>query len=179
MAHGNRSSFRRNSGANRRRVSWSPGPSGTILGISTSSNNVFPTTSQATLDDLTLIRTRGELMVWLDVAGGAVNEGFAWAFGMCNITENAAGQGIAAMPNPIGDIAWDGWFVYETGTIVTRGTALEDASLLEMARIPIDSKAMRKTHQTDVIVGVLATTEQGDGATMTAQLRTRLLDKLA
>ena len=178
MAYANRFRSQRTSNANRRRTTWGIGPFGTLLSISTTSNNLFPASSQALLDDLTIVRTRGELLIFLDAAGGAINEGFAWAFGMCNVTENAAGIGVTAVPNPIDDIGWDGWFVYETGTVVTRGTALEDGALTEMIRAPIDSKAMRKTHQTDVVVALLATSEQGAGATMTAQLRTRLLDKL-
>ena len=178
MAHARSSRFRRINGAGRRKVSWSKGPLGTVSGIVTGSSNLFPTAAQATLDDLTVIRCRGELILYLTVAGGAASEGFRWAFGMCNVTENAAGVGVTAIPDPIADAGWDGWFVFAQGNLTTRLAALEDGSLLEMQRVEIDSKAMRKTHLTDTIVAVLGTSEAGDGSSMDAKLITRILDKL-
>ena len=163
----------------RRRVSWSIGPSGSI-NITASVAALFPVAAQALLDDLTLVRTRAELLVFLTLAGGASGEGFRWAFGMANVSENAAGIGATAVPSPITDIAWDGWFVHQQGQIVQ--VAAEGAAQFEgphNQRVSIDSKAMRKTHATDVIVGAFETTELGAGAEMTAMLETRLLDKLA
>jgi len=179
VAHGRQSRFPQRSNASRRAVSWSNGPGGVLSGIVNSSSNLFPIAVQALLDDLTLVRTRGDLLVYLTVAGGAANEGFEWAFGICNVTENAAGIGVTAVPDPIADVSWDGWFVYEKGRIVSRATTLvESDNVVNCQRVRIDSKAMRKIHDTDVLVAVIATTEAGEGAAMSAGLTTRVLDKL-
>ena len=178
MAHASRSRFPRRS-APGRRVSWSPGPSGQTGSISASSSNLFTVAVAATLDDLTLVRTRGELLVAMQIVGGAAQEGFTWAFGMCNVTENAAGIGVTAVPDPQTDVAWDGWFVHEQGSLISQGTAIDESSPTLSQRVPIDSKAMRKTHLTDVIVAVLGVTEIGAGSTMFASLTSRILDKLA
>ena len=163
----------------RRKVSWEEGPFGTTGGISAPITTIFPTAQQLVLDDLTVIRMRGELVLYLTVAGGAAGEGFRWAFGMCVVTANAATVGATAVPGPLTDIAWDGWFVHDTGQLVTMSTTLSEASEMQQERIKIDSKAMRKTHNTDVIVAVLETIELGADSTMQAQLQSRMLVKLS
>ena len=173
MAHARHSRFQRN-GA-RRRVSWSLGPSGTTGVLSATGTSIFPVAAQALTDDLTLVRTRGRLLVQLITA--TASGGFQWAFGMCNVTENAAGIGVTAVPDPLDDIAWDGWFVYETGQQISVDASPSEGAEGSQLFIVIDSKAMRKTHDTDVIVAVFAVTEVGT-ATMEANLMTRLLDKL-
>ena len=127
------------------------------------------------MDDLTLVRTRGEIQISL-VAASAAGEGIQWAFGMCVVTENAAGIGVTAVPDPIGDANWDGWFVHEEGVIFARdATPLDDPGLL--VHRSIDSKAMRKQHNTDVTIGVYAQVESG-AITSRADVITRILDKL-
>ena len=174
MAHARSFRSRTNAGA-RRHVSWDLGPSGASGNLTTSSVVVFPVASQALTDDLTVVRLRGRLQVALSIAGSA-GEGFSWAFGICNVTENAAAIGVTAVPDPQLDLAWDGWFVHEQGTLFARdSTPLDDPNLMQ--HIVIDSKAMRKTHRTDVIIAVFGVTETGT-ATMRADLVSRLLDKL-
>ena len=163
----------------RRQVSWVIGPEGLIAAISAPTNNIFPTGTIAIESGLTLVRTRGELLVYLVTAGGANIEGFRWAFGMCIVTENAAGIGVTAVPGPITDIAWDGWFVYETGQVATQGGTLDQGSLTSAVRIPIDSKAMRKFKESDVVLGVLEVFEQGADSVMAAHLSSRMLVKLS
>jgi len=176
MAHSRGSRFRSRSNGSRRAVTWQEGPFGQIA-VTATEAVVFPTGQAAQVDDLTLVRTRGELLAYLTVAGGAANEGFRCYFGICIVSENAAGVGISAIPTPLSDIAWDGWLVHHTFNVREVGTALAD-SLTQQVRIPIDSKAMRKMHQTDTIVAVLQTTEIGDGATMVCDFVSRMLLKL-
>ena len=178
MAHVRRLRFPRGNGS-KRRVSWSNGPNGQTGSITADSSNLFSIGAVATLDDLTLVRTRGELLLALQVVGGAAQEGFTWAFGMCNVTENAFGVGITAIPDPQTDIAWDGWFVHEQGQLIAQGVALDESSMTTAQRVLIDSKAMRKTHESDVLVAVLGVSELGAGSTMFASLQSRVLDKLA
>ncbi len=162
----------------RRPVTWGLGPFGAFGAISASSSVVAPTLAQL-VSDQTVIRIRGELLVYITTPGGAAAEGFRWAFGMGIINENAGGIGVTAMPTPITDIAWDGWMLYETGTILTPGTTTIDieGSVCTAQRVPLDSKAMRKANATDIITAVLQVTETGDGTSMNAALQSRVLFK--
>ena len=161
----------------RRKVSWSGGPVGQTAILTATSTVLFPNVAEAALDDLTIVRTRGQLMVQLITADAAL-AGFEWAFGMCVVSQNAAGIGVTAVPDPLSDIAWDGWFVYETGFAVSADASPSEAAPGSQLAISIDSKAMRKMHLTDTIVGVFAVTEIGT-ATMQAALATRILVKLS
>ena len=83
------------------------------------------------------------------------------------------------MPQPVDDQAWDGWFWYWTGTL--SAMSLDDDVSGQApaggARVVVDSKAMRKFTETDVIVGVIQVVESG-AAVMRATLETRTLLKL-
>ena len=176
MARSRNLSFPRGSGANRRLVSWALGPRGTVGTISGSSNNTFQTGAQALDDGLTIVRIRGRLLINL-LSASAASEGFGWAFGMGIVSENAAGIGVTALPDPIADIAWDGWMVYETGFLMARD-ATPLTSDLTALQIVIDSKAMRKIKNTDVLVAMFGTLEIGT-ATIAPFLESRLLAKLS
>ena len=175
MARRRRTSFPR-SGGTRRLVSWSLGPEGVLSPASTSAS-VFPSGTIANETDLTLVRTRGELLLSLLTSSGA-QAGFQWAFGMCIVSENAAGVGATAIPSPVTDDFWDGWFLHVQGALKCVTATVVDGSRFSSARIILDSKAMRKLHFTDVVVGCFETVEVGT-ATMHAELRSRLLFKLA
>ena len=159
-----------------RKVTWAVGPNGQTPLLSSGTNNLFPIAVQSIQDDQTIVRTRGSLLVQL-VSASAGLEGFAWHFGMAIVTENAAGIGVTAVPDPLIDIAWDGWFVYETGHVVGVDATPDEASPGSVQVIKIDSKAMRKIHASDVVVALFSVTEIG-AATMQAALSTRLLFKL-
>jgi len=169
VAHARRSSFPR------RRVSWSLGPSGRVA-VSASTSNLFPVVSESVIDDLTVVRTRGSFLIHMLTAAAAI-DGFQWALGLCNVTQNAAGIGATAIPDPLTDIAWDGWFYHTTGDISTTTSSIVDGSNVTSQRVEIDSKGMRKTHLSDTLVAMLAVTEVGT-ATAEAYLTTRILDKL-
>ena len=176
MAHSRRSSFPRTNGQ-RRQVSWEIGPSGSIA-TSISANSLIPVAAESVLDKLTVMRTRGSLLVQY-ATGDAAAEGFQWAFGMCIVTQNAFGIGVTAVPDPIADIAWEGWFVYETGVVKQVAATLDQAEIGAGQRIEIDSKAMRKLRITDNVVGVFATTAIGTPGQVRATLVSRILVALS
>ena len=166
-------------GGSARKTSWDIGARGGSGLLTTSITGVFGDAAQATSDGLTVVRTRGELLVQLESAT-AVGDGFRVAVGLCIVSQNAAGIGATAIPDPITDQAWDGWFWYWTGTL--SAMIATEAELVQtdaaVARIVIDSKAMRKIKATDTIVGAFATVESGT-AGMRLTLETRTLLKLA
>ena len=168
--------FQRTSGrGQRRRVSWGVGPEG-VVSASASVVSIFPTGAQALLDDLTVVRLRGELLLQLRTAA-AVLDGFQYAAGICIVTENAFGVGVTAVPAPLDDIAWDGWFWHMQGTVRSITTTVVEGSRYSGDRVVVDSKAMRKLHQTDIVIAVVQTVETGD-AVMQFDLWSRLLAKL-
>ena len=153
-----------------------------ITGVTVASVTLFPAQAQATLDDLTIVRTRGEILVFLSASIGAL-EGFRWGMGMCVVTDQAGSAGVASVPRPLADMDWDGWFVHEQGTLrqAQAVTTIESAanSGSSFARIRIDSKAMRKTHLSDRTIAVLEVDTEVGAANFEADMTTRILAKLA
>jgi len=177
MPRGLRSSFRRtNVSGLRRKVSWSGGPRGDI---NTFANEVvvFGTGQQANVDDLTIVRVRGELVLAL-MDGTVVDSQITYAFGMCVVSENAFNVGVTAVPAPFDDIAWDGWFVYHQGSVIFQGTLNTPSGGSNFSRVEIDSKAMRKTHATDVTVAVIQFHNEAGAVDLQVRLASRMLSKL-
>jgi len=170
------SRFPRGAGS-RRKVTWSSGPEG-LVDISATGSFVFPTGAAAVLNDMTIVRTRGELLLTLSSASGA-QLGFQYAAGICVVSENAAGVGATAIPAPLTDSFWDGWLWHREGNIQADATAtLVNQLGCSVDRIQMDSKAMRKIHLTDVMVGVIEVIETGT-CILRARMVTRVLTKLA
>ena len=175
MPRSSRGFSRRTSVASlRRSSSWNPGPFG-LVSVSAAGSTVFGTGQQALESGLTIVRTHGSLLIRL-VTSDAVTSGFDVAFGICVVNENAAGVGATAIPQPLTDIGWDGWLVHWSGVIkgAVPHTGGEDA----VVRIPIDSKAMRKFKNTDVMVAVIQYLTEIGSVTLNADLRSRVLIKL-
>ena len=88
--------------------------------------------------------------------------------------------GAAAVPSPIADIAWDGWLWHHLTTPVLGFSTTETGqSPMEAERIVIDSKAMRKIKDTDVLMGIFEIGTETGTATMRVAALTRVLDKIA
>ncbi len=177
MAHSLRGSFRRSAAPVRRKTSWALGPRGEALAVITNTNNLFGTGSQSVQDGLTLVRTRGELLLYLTV-GDTIDAGFVRvAAGIAVASENAFDIGVTAVMSPVTDIGWDGWSWYWTGSL-RMAAASQFGEVPSAVRIPIDSKAMRKLKNTDVCYGVVETASEDVNASMSATLNTRMLVKL-
>ena len=176
MAHSRRSSFPRIGGTSRRRkVTWTSGPSGTHTPFSAAGTALFDTSVEAVVDDLTIVRLRGDLVI--QVASSTDGDGFDdIAIGICIVNQNAAGIGVSAIPQPLTDIFWDGWFWYWTGSLNTLDVSLM-GDIAEV-RIPIDGKAMRKIHLTDNVVAVIQVAAEVGTSVLQARLNTRMLSKL-
>ncbi len=161
----------------RHRPAWSGGPEG-LLALSGSGNSIFAIGAQSLLDEVTIIRTRGIFNVQLNTFAG-INEGFVGAAGICVVSENAFAAGVGSIPTPVTDEAWDGWLWFQFFSIKAITATVADGSnaVAIQEKFVIDSKAMRRTHITDVEVVVIEVTEVGT-AVMAAQLVTRSLSKV-
>ena len=168
--------FRPRTSTQRHRPSWSSGPFGTNL-ITASGSTLLGVGSQAVVDNLTLIRTRGIFRCFLSSVDQAVG-GYTGSVGICNVSENAFNAGITAVPTPTTDIAWDGWLWHQIFSVKSVTATIGDAVNSEAIEfmVEIDSKAMRKTRLTDFIIAVIEVIEVG-AASLNTRLDTRILDK--
>ena len=118
----------------------------------------------------TILRLRGELICTLDAAG--VNESAVVAVGVGVITARASAAGVAAVPRPATEGSfpwmWHGWFNVTSG----QEAAINQNFLTD--RLTVDSKAMRKIKETEILVLVFeicTSNNQGGAVTVFGGLR--------
>ena len=134
--------------------------------------------SQALFDGLTIARIHGNITMWLEVVG-SIGDGFdEAALGICNVSENAFGVGITAIPFPIADVGWEGWMFHKqlgpiVGLSVTEG---ENTGPISQVRLDFQTKSMRKTKASDVLVAVMELGTEIGVATLTLAMTSRVLD---
>ena len=173
MAH-SRGSIRR---SQRRRTAWSVGTGGTGLISGASSQSVIAGSGLIpNQDGLTIVRTRGLFDWFLDGPGTADGDGYFGAFGIGIVTDAAFAAGITAIPTPITEQDWDGWF-YHTFLSVHQPDVTFGGSPAAHQRIEVDSKAMRKIAVGETVVAVIEVVEIGT-ATFNAFWDSRQLAKL-
>ena len=186
MARQSRSRFPTRSQAHR--SSWEAGPETSGGGgpqlLASSIANLATVSVQATVDSLTLIRTRGFLHMWLETAVAA-GDGFYGAFGIAKATSAAVLAGAASVPTPITEEAWDGWLYHQYFGIHAAGPiavataaqeALQNAGVTAAFRNEVDSKAMRKQDVNEAIYAAVEVVMVGTAA-MRWQFNCRLLVK--
>ena len=147
----------------------------------TAAGNTIFGEGQEALVSQTLVRLRGELVIFLEVVT-AIGDGFTTiAAGIGIVTADAFGIGVTAMPSPITDPDWQGWMWFQAlGPLIGQSvTESENTGRLAQIRIPIDTKAMRKISPNEVLFGALAVTTEVGAATVTFGMNSRVLTKLA
>jgi len=157
----------------RHRSSWEVGPEtsggGAPQELTSSVANLAGTAIQATEDGQTLIRTRGELLIYLKAATAA-GDGFHGAFGIAKATSAAVLVGATAVPTPITEEAWDGWLYHRYFSIFAGGPiaiataaqeTLQNAAVTAALRIEVDSKAMRKFDVNEAFYACIEVVEKG------------------
>ena len=101
----------------------------------------------------TVIRTRGLVSIQLDTV--IASEPNIGAFGIAIVTAQAESVGITAIPHPVTDAAWGGWFVHRFFSNQLKflsGVGLEPQWA---THYEIDSKAMRKIDEDERLVVVV------------------------
>ena len=177
MTRSRLSRFPRGGGSSRRQSSWEPGPGGETSLIAGTVVELFGTSVQAATGGLTAVRLRGDLFVQLASNPAAIGDGYEGAMGVGIVSENAAGIGVTAVPAPLTDVRWDGWLYHRFFTVKGVSATLEDGPGASV-RIDVDSKAMRKFNESDVMVAVLEVVERGT-ETVQATFQSRILLKLS
>ena len=167
--------------APRRTTLWNEGPFSQVVQAITAASNAIVGTGQTALGGVTIVRIRGELMLWLSVAT-AIGDGFTRvAAGIGIVTQDAFLAGGASLPSVIDDADWGGWMWYHAGSSIVglSVTESENTGPLSMVRVPIDTKAMRKISPNETIFGQVSTNAEIGTATLNFQMNTRMLVKLS
>ena len=173
----------------RRKTSWNIGPQSGVDGApqTLSGTNVDLATGGAVVvaEGVTLVRTRGELAMHLEVA--SLQDGFHGAFGIAVATSTAFTAGIGSLPTPLDEESWDGWLYHRyfsllAGGIVAAATAATQQNQINSTsaalRFEVDSKAMRKLQVDQTIYAALQVVEFGASAQMVWSFNSRMLVKL-
>ncbi len=172
----------------RHRTSWELGPETAAVGgpqqFDTSRSELAGSFAAVLADGITLVRTRGEVLIFLTTAA-AQGDGYHGAFGIAKATAAAITAGVASVPTPITEDNWDGWLYHRYFSILSAGpiavaTAAQEAlqvnSTTAALRFEVDSKAMRKA---DIDEGFYAAIEVVEHGTAEAEwtFNSRLLVK--
>ena len=160
----------------RRQTTWEEGFGQTaMISIDTTSTVIIGSGIVLLQDGLTLVRTRGELVLQL-TGTGSITDGFDGAVGVGIVTSEAFAVGQTAMPDPLDDSDWDGWlwhqFYHYKGGLTLSSTLVTSPRIYQ-----IDSKAMRKVDQGDTIFCNIAAVET-NVASMQVGVDSRCLFKL-
>ena len=162
----------------RRRKGWEAGPG--QLGVQT---QITATTAilvnggiQILADGLTLLRLRGTMSAFLS-AGFSLG-GFSGAFAVGIIDLQAFNAGVASTPTPIDEVDWDGWLYWEAFDLKQPTSTFDSAAPNSSLRMPVDTKAMRKVKQDDVVFAAIQVVEVGT-ATLNWHFDSRMLFALA
>ncbi len=168
----------------RRTTTWSDGPKSTLTGqvLASTGKSIWATGfAVAAGTSLTLVRTRGEILLQLDLATAA-GDGFLGAIGLGIVSGDAFGIGSTAMPGPFSDPGWPGWWWHQYFSV--RGVAAQSAGA-DVARnansdlrIDIDSKAMRIVKENESMFGMVEIGAELGTASLTYLGQTRVLLKL-
>jgi len=173
----------------RRKTGWDigtqTGTDGSPQTLSSSSSQAGTGAVVSTADGVTVVRTRGELVVALAALAGAF-EGFHGAFGIGVASVAAITAGIGSLPLPIDDETDENWIYHRYFSIVAMsaingGVALDEDftnPVTSALRVEVDSKAMRKLNTGLGLYCAIQVLEIGT-ASLRWSFNSRMLVKLA
>jgi len=167
----------------RRKTGWGLGPGqSAVTTITATGSTILGAGSVSTADGQTVVRLRGELLLWLSLAAAAV-DGFSGAFGIGIVQNPAFTAGIASVPTPVTEAADENWlyhrfFACKTAELFATGAEPAGRMLPAFLRLEVDSKAMRKFDAGVTLYAAVEVTEVGT-ATMQVHFDSRVLVKLA
>ena len=162
--------------AQRRLTTWIQSADQTFFNNATGAktiNQSFAMDGSVLAPDATFVRVRGVLTIAPQTAAADLD--FAGALGFGIVSDQAFGIGITAVPGPVTDASWDGWFVWMPFSYRLEVVGAPTDTLILLKDFIIDSKAMRKIHGNETLVVM---TESVSGA-FTASVQFRMLAKLA
>ncbi len=154
-----------------RKTSWETGPQLNHTVFTAVGPTVWTSGRQAVVEALTFVRIRG--LITFNITGTGITNGMSGAWGIGIASENAFGVGLTALMNPFDDSGWDGWMAHGFWS-VDGDSGAAGASL----QVEIDSKAMRKIDETDVLYGSVDVAVETGTCIVSCTADTRVLFKL-
>ena len=152
---------------------WGGGPGGTTLvSLSATGSSILGAGITSSIQ-LTVLRIRGLFHAYIIGGGTADGDGFFGAVGIGKCTAAAFAVGITAMETPITEANWDGW-LWHSYFSVYRGDLDGGGNSESTQRIVIDSKAMRKFGDEEIIFAAVEVVETGTSV-VGVRLDTRML----
>ncbi len=168
------SRFRR---GERRKTRWGATIASGSLAVPAATKVLAARFTDAQLDaigvPMTVVRERGDLLVFSDQEAGDENQ--IGAIGFAVVSEVAAAAGAASIPGPHTNADWDGWYVWAaiTGRYEFSSAAGFEGNFGQ--RITIDSKAMRKIEDNMSLVIMIENGSATHGFNTVYQGRTLLM----
>ena len=168
-----------------RKTAWALGPEITLQSITAIGSVLGSGTQLVSADEITVVRTRGAISLWLEAATTA-GDGFSGAMGIGIVTTPAFDIGVTAVPTPIAEESWDGWlwhqyFQLHAGGAIAAAAAqdTDEVNATSAAvRYEIDSKAMRRFNSQETLILVIELGVETGSATLRVEGITRQLFKL-
>ena len=162
----------------RRRTGWENGPRGSILPGAVG-KTIFPIGQLSLEDGQTVVRIRGELNAFLLVSAAGNPRIESIGFGICVVTEQAFLAGATAIPGPLSEMFWEGWMWHQLTSFETNPAfVLPSNRGPGSERFTVDSKAMRKFDEGNVLVAVVELADLFNSAAARFILDSRILLKL-
>ncbi len=164
----------------RRVTEWGNGPFSSAIQSVTAATNTLVDSGVESLVQQTIVRIRGNLMIWLPVIT-TIGDGFtAVTCGMGVVSKDAFDAGAGSIPSPSGDPDWPGWLWFASlGPMIGLTTTETQTGPLNAVRVAVDTKAMRKFGPNEVLMGIVSTSTEIGAATLSFGLDTRMLTKLS
>jgi len=130
----------------KRPTDWTAGPGGEAgagAAISAIGKTVIGSGIGPTFDGFTIVRTHGQLSFVL-LTAAAAGDGFMCAFGQGIVSADAFAIGVTAMPGPLTDMSWPGWYYHQIYHAISTDSSPAASDTLTQVSIDLGSKSMRK-----------------------------------
>ena len=166
----------------RRSTAWGVGPGqSAATAITATGATIIGAGAASTGDGQTVVRLRGELLIWLSLAA-ASGDGYEGAFGVGIVHNPAFTAGVASVPTPITEVADENWlyhrfFFVKAPELFATGAEPAGRAGVGMFSAEVDSKAMRKFDSDMILYAAVEVAEVGT-ATLQVQFDSRVLVKL-
>ncbi len=153
---------------------WATGPGGTgVTTLTASGVAILGSGVSPGAAELTVMRTRGVVDMFLLGSGAADGDGFFGAIGLGKCTNAAFDVGVGSVPTPLAEVDWDGWYWHQFFSVHNPDITFGGSPAVHY-RAVIDSKAMRKFDFRETLYAAIEVVEIGT-ATLNVFLDTRML----
>ena len=164
-------------GSVRRSTTWGTGVGGgTPANLSGNQTAIIGQGIVPNVEGLTIVRIRGELILQAQAIDAATSS-TRITCGICKVTSDAFTAGAGSMPEPEGDVFWDGWMWWSTFGFDFNITTL-GLDGVNCIRVAIDTKAMWKFEVGYTLALIAQVSDSVGATTMGIAAETRTLLKL-